>query len=182
MALKVGDPGVEIQEFLGSLEFPETELAPLLLSCGTVRLFDEIIAAGGRDHLLMVDLLKRWKLSDGGPVTGQFVGADRLWDVEFAEEASQERSCRFGIWGWFKEVVTKRKVKRFHKREVKMYRLWYVAALFPIQLAKIRCAAGSFLPEWLKVRTPVGNSALQEDTLPQGFIGSRTEKTLLCVS
>ena len=45
----------------------------------------------------MVDLLKRWKFSDGGPITCQLVGADRLWDVEFSEQASQERSCRFGI-------------------------------------------------------------------------------------
>ena len=60
-------------------------------------LLDEIIAAVGRNHLLMVNLLKRWKFSDGGPVTGKFVRADRLWDVIFAEQASQERSCRFGI-------------------------------------------------------------------------------------
>ena len=45
----------------------------------------------------MVDLLKCWKFSDGGPVPGQLVGADRLWNVEFAEQASQECSCRFGI-------------------------------------------------------------------------------------
>jgi len=45
----------------------------------------------------MVDLLKCWKFSDGGPVAGQFVSADRLWDVIFAEQASQERSCRSGI-------------------------------------------------------------------------------------
>jgi hypothetical protein len=70
VALKVGNPGVEIQDFLGSLEFPETDLAPLLLSCGTVRLFDESMATGGRDHLLMVDRLKRRKFLDGGPITG----------------------------------------------------------------------------------------------------------------
>ena len=45
----------------------------------------------------MVDLLKRWKLSDGGPVAGQFVGTDRLWNVEFAEESNQKRSRSFGI-------------------------------------------------------------------------------------
>ena len=62
-----------------------------------MRLFDKIIAAGRPDHLLMIDLLKRWKFSDGGPVTGQLVGTDRLWNVEFAEQASQERSRGFGI-------------------------------------------------------------------------------------
>jgi len=60
-------------------------------------LLDESIAAGGRNHLPMVDLLKGWKFSDGSPVTGQLVGTDRLRDVEFAEQASQERFCRFGI-------------------------------------------------------------------------------------
>jgi len=60
-------------------------------------LLNEIIAAGGRNHLLMVNLLKRRKFSDGGPVTGQLVGADRLRDVEFSKQTSQERSCRFGI-------------------------------------------------------------------------------------
>jgi hypothetical protein len=97
VALKVGDPGVEIQELLGPIEVPETELTTLLLSCGTVGLLNQVVVAGRRDDLLMVDLLKRWKFSDGGSVTGQLVGADRLWDVIFAEQASQERSCRFGI-------------------------------------------------------------------------------------
>jgi hypothetical protein len=58
---------------------------------------NQVVAAGCPDDLLMVDLLKCWKFSDGGPVTGKFVRADRLWDVIFAEQASQERSCRFGI-------------------------------------------------------------------------------------
>jgi len=57
----------------------------------------QVGAAGGRDDLLMIDLLKCWKCSDGSPVPGQVVGADRLWDVIFAEQASQERSCRFGV-------------------------------------------------------------------------------------
>jgi len=68
-----------------------------LLSCGTVQLFCEIIAAGGRDHLLMVDLLKCRKCSDGSPITAQLVGADRLWNVEFSKQSNQERSCHFGI-------------------------------------------------------------------------------------
>ena len=88
---------MEIQEFLGSFDLPETELTTLFLSFGTVGLLNQVVAAGRRDDLLMVDLLKCWKCPDGGPVTGQLVGADCLWDVEFAEQASQERSCRLGI-------------------------------------------------------------------------------------
>jgi len=88
---------MEIQEFLGSLNLSETEWITLLLSCGTVQLFCEIIAAGGRDHLLMVDLLKCRKCSDGSPITAQLVGADRLWNVEFSKQSNQERSCHFGI-------------------------------------------------------------------------------------
>jgi hypothetical protein len=58
---------------------------------------NQVVAAGCPDDLLMVDLLKCWKFSDGGPITGQLVGADRIWDVEFAEQASRERPCHFGL-------------------------------------------------------------------------------------
>ena len=58
MAVKVGDSSVKVQEFLGSLDLLETELTTLLLSCGTVGLLNQIVAAGRRDDLLMVDLLK----------------------------------------------------------------------------------------------------------------------------
>ena len=64
---------------------------------GTCPLLDEILAAGRPDHLLMVDLLRRWKRSDGGPGAGQLVGADRLWNVLFAEQSSQEPSRTFGL-------------------------------------------------------------------------------------
>ena len=43
--------------------------------------------------------------------------------------------------GWFKEIVTKRKVKLFHKQAGEMYRLCDMAALFPVQSAqnRVRC-------------------------------------------
>ena len=49
-------------------------------------------------------------------------------------EGFRPDACR----GWFKDFVTKRKVKRFHKRKVEKYRLWDMAALFPARLAQNR--------------------------------------------
>ena len=93
LAMKVGDPSVAFQELLGSLGVPRTELTPLLSSCGPMRLQGQILATGGRDNRLVFDRVKGWDGSDGGTITGQPVGADRCWNVDFAEQPNQERSC-----------------------------------------------------------------------------------------
>jgi len=97
MAVNVGSPDVELQEFLGQLDLLKTELPTLLLSYGMVGLLNQVVTAGRRDDLLMLDLLQCWKFSNGLPATGQLVGADRLWAVEFVKQASQERSRSFSI-------------------------------------------------------------------------------------
>jgi hypothetical protein len=68
-------------------------------------LLNQVVAAGRPDDLLMVDRLKCWKFSKGSPVAGQLVRTDCLWDVEFAKQARQERSCPSGISGEFEQDV-----------------------------------------------------------------------------
>ena len=45
----------------------------------------------------MVDDLQSWDGPDGSTVTGQLVVANRLWNVTFTEESSEERSLCFRI-------------------------------------------------------------------------------------
>jgi hypothetical protein len=97
VVVKIGDSGMEIQEFLGSLDLPETELTTLLLSRGAVGLLNQIVAAGRRDHLLIIDRPKCWTFSNGSPVAGQLVRTDRLWNMEFTDQPGQERFCGVGI-------------------------------------------------------------------------------------
>jgi len=56
MVVKVGDAGMETQEFLSAFPPPEPLLTSLLSPCGTVGLFDDVVAPGRGDHLLMVNV------------------------------------------------------------------------------------------------------------------------------
>ena len=88
--MKVGDSGVQVEKSLGPLDLPETQLGPFLTSCGPMRLFDQVIAASGRDHLLVIDVIQRRKLADGRPITCQLISTDCFWDVIFTQQTLEE--------------------------------------------------------------------------------------------
>ena len=88
---------VRARRFKSSPDLSEAKRATFLLSCGTVRLLHQVDAAGDRGSLLRVDRLKCRKFSDGSPVAGQLVRADRFGNVEFSEQSDQKRSRRFSI-------------------------------------------------------------------------------------
>ena len=55
--VKVLYSGVQVQKLLRSFLSLESLLLSFLTPCGTVRLFNQIVAACRGDHLLMVDLV-----------------------------------------------------------------------------------------------------------------------------
>ncbi len=52
---------------------------------GPARCFDQVIAANTRDHLLVINVIQRRKLTDGRPITRQLVSADCVWNVVFTQ-------------------------------------------------------------------------------------------------
>ena len=89
--------GVQAQEFLRAFLPSEPLLTSFLTSCETVRLFDQIVAAGCGDHLLVVDVGQAWYLSDCGTVAPQLIGVDDLWNVIFIQKPSQEGLRSLGV-------------------------------------------------------------------------------------
>ena len=95
--MKIFDSGVQFQEFLRSFPPLESLLLSLLTSCGTLRLFDDIVTPGRGDHLLVIDIDQTQELSDGHPVTPQLIGVNDLWDVILTQEPSQEGLRSFSV-------------------------------------------------------------------------------------
>ncbi len=91
--MEVLNSGVQAQEFLSA--FPPSE--SLLLPCGTVRLFDHVVAARRGDHLLVVDTDKTRYLPDGDPGTSELIGTDGVWDVVFSQKSHHEVLGGLGI-------------------------------------------------------------------------------------
>jgi hypothetical protein len=54
--VEILNAGVQTQKFLRSFPPLEPLLVSLLTSCGTVRMFDQVVAARATDHLLVVDV------------------------------------------------------------------------------------------------------------------------------
>ncbi len=94
---KVLDPGMQLQEFLGSPPLSESLLLPFLTSCKSVRLLDHIVAAGRGNHLLMLDVSQTRDLPDRGSVTAKLVGMNGLWNVVFNQQPGQEGVRSVGI-------------------------------------------------------------------------------------
>ena len=84
------DPGVQAQKFLSTFPSLESLLLSLLTPCGTMRLFD-IVAAGCRDHLLVVDVDQTGERLDRGPIAVQLIGVNDLRDVVVTQQPGQER-------------------------------------------------------------------------------------------
>jgi len=105
MVMEAGDPGVQAQEFLSALPPLESLLLSFLTPCRTARLFNDVVAAGRGDDLLMVDVDQARDLPDRGSVTSELIRMNDLWDIIFSQEAGQEGLCRFGVPMPLKENV-----------------------------------------------------------------------------
>ncbi len=97
MMVKIGDPGMQAQEFLRSFFPLEVQLLSLLTPCGTVRLFNQVVAPGRRDDLPMFDALQARDLPDRGSITPELIGVNDLWDVIFTQQSREESFRSFGI-------------------------------------------------------------------------------------
>lgn len=90
MGVKVGYPGMEIQELLGPLRTPEPKPTSFLLSCVTVRLLDEIVAAGSVSSLLVLHGAEHQQFSDRGAIASELVSMDGLWSGVFPQQTDEE--------------------------------------------------------------------------------------------
>ena len=88
--VEVLDPGVQAQKFLSTFPPSEALLLSLLTPCGTMRLFNQIVAARRGNHLLVIGVDQARKLSDRRPVAPQLIRVNDLRDIVFDQEASQK--------------------------------------------------------------------------------------------
>jgi len=95
--VEVGEPRVQVQEFLGAFPPFEALLTSFLSSCRSVFLLNEVVAAGSGDYLLVVDICQARDLPDRGSITPELIGMDNLRDIVFSQQSCQEGLRRFGI-------------------------------------------------------------------------------------
>ena len=93
MLVKVRDAGMQGQEFLRSAGILEANLTPLLLSCGPMRLFDQVVTSSSREHLDVLHNVEHRKFSKSRSVTPEFVGMNDVWHV-IMHQKSFEKSLR----------------------------------------------------------------------------------------
>jgi len=79
--VKIGDPGMQTQEFLSAFPSSASLLRSLLSACGSVFLQGGVVTPGPGDHLLVVDALQARDLSNRGSGAAQLVGMNDLWDI-----------------------------------------------------------------------------------------------------
>jgi len=54
--VKIGDSRVQVEKSLCTFDLPKSQLASFLTSCRPMRLFNQIVAPGRPDHLLVIDI------------------------------------------------------------------------------------------------------------------------------
>ena len=86
MMVKVGDPGVQTQEFLSAFLSSESLLTSLLSPCRSVFLLNNVVIPSCGDHLLVIDICQTRDLPDRGSVTPELVGMDDLWDIVCSQQ------------------------------------------------------------------------------------------------
>ena len=60
-------------------------------------MFDDVVAPGRGDHLLVVDVDQTGELLDRRPVAPELIGVNELWDVVFTQQPGQERLRGLGV-------------------------------------------------------------------------------------
>lgn len=96
---------MEIEEFLCPFPSFEAELAPFLLPCRSMRLFDQVVAAGCRYDLHVLHMVEHREFSDGCPVAPEVVSVDDLRDRIFAKETYEKGLGSLGIAVFLEENV-----------------------------------------------------------------------------
>ena len=74
MMVKIGDPSMQIQEFLCASSLSEPLLTALLSPCGTVGLFDDGVTSGRGNDALVIDVDQTRDLSDRGSAAAEMIG------------------------------------------------------------------------------------------------------------
>ena len=92
--LKFVNAGMQGQEFLRPPGVVKAALAPLLLSGGPMRLFDQVITVGGQDDLDVIHAVKHRKSSDRCSVAPQLVSMDHVWNVTLHRKPFQKGDRR----------------------------------------------------------------------------------------
>jgi len=95
--MEVFETGMEAEEFLRAFLSLEPLLLSLLTPCGTVGLFNSVVAARRGNHLLVVDMRQSRDFPDRRPITPELIGTDDLWDGIFAQKLIQKTLPRFRI-------------------------------------------------------------------------------------
>jgi len=79
--LKVRNPGMQGNEFLRPVWVLEANLAPLLLPCRPMRLFNQVVVASSGDDLDVLHSMEHEEFSNGCSVAPEFVGVNYVWYV-----------------------------------------------------------------------------------------------------
>ena len=95
--MKIGYSGVQIENSSRPPDLTETKLLLLLTSCGAMGLLNEGVAAGRPHHLVVVNMFERRKLTNRCSITRELVGAYRVWDIVFFQQALEEEHYRVGL-------------------------------------------------------------------------------------
>ena len=106
--VEVRDAGMQGQEFLRPVGILEANLTPLLLSGGPMRLFDQVITAGSRDHLDVLYAVEHGKFSNSCSVTPKFICVNDVWHVIVHQKSFEEGLRRLGIPPILQEKVEHR--------------------------------------------------------------------------
>jgi len=83
MMVKIGDTGMQAQEFLSAFSSFKSLLTSLLSPCRSVFLFNNVVPLGCGDHLLVINVGQTRELPDRGSVAAELIGMDDLWDIVF---------------------------------------------------------------------------------------------------
>jgi len=94
---EVFETGMEAEEFLHAFLSLKSLLLSFLTPCGTMGLFNNVVAACRGNHLLVVDRRQSRDCPDRPPVTSELIGTDDLWDGIFAQKLNQKTLCRLRI-------------------------------------------------------------------------------------
>ena len=81
--MKVLDSGVQAEKRLRSFPPLESKLLLFLTSCGTMRLFNQIVVARCGDDLLVVNFSQACDLSNRSPTACKLVRVNPVWDIIF---------------------------------------------------------------------------------------------------
>lgn len=89
--MKIAGSGVQVKKFLRSPHPFKAFLASFLISCRSMRLFNQIVAPGRGNHLTVRCTVKLRQLSNRRSIAAQFIRVDRGWHFICAQECGEER-------------------------------------------------------------------------------------------